>query len=103
MACSTDFIDFICLQLQGVGDIRSRKMFGDWMIYVNEKPLILCCDDIAYVKKHPAILEKMQNAECGFPYPGAKEYFILDVEHQNDLQQIIRVLESVTPVPQKRK
>ncbi len=50
MACTTDFIDFICSQLEGVGIIRTRKMFGDWMIYIDEKPIILACDNICYVK-----------------------------------------------------
>ena len=46
MACTTDYIDFICSQLEGVGVIRSKKMFGDWMIYIDEKPIILACDNI---------------------------------------------------------
>ena len=29
MACTTDYIDFVCSQLNGVGIIRSKKMFGD--------------------------------------------------------------------------
>lgn len=50
MACTTDYIDFVCSQLNGVGIIRSKKMFGDWLIYIDEKPVILACDNICYVK-----------------------------------------------------
>ena len=53
MASNIDFIEFICSQIKGIGTVRYRKMFGDYMIYLNEKPIILVCDNIAYVKKHP--------------------------------------------------
>lgn len=65
MACTTDFIDFICSQLAEAGTVRSRKMFGDYMIYVNEKPVVLACDNIAYVKAHPAVADIMADAERG--------------------------------------
>lgn len=54
MACTLDFFDFISSQIAETRIIRSRKMFGDYMIYVNENPLILACYNIAYVKTHPA-------------------------------------------------
>lgn len=99
MASDIDFIDFVCSQLEGVGLIRTRKMFGDYCIYVNEKPLILCCDNIAYIPKHPAIADLMEGAECGLPYPGAKERYILDVDHRSDARRIVRELEKATPFP----
>ncbi len=52
MACTTEYIEFVCSQLQGAGVIRALKMFGDWCIYIDEKPIILACDNLCYVKKH---------------------------------------------------
>jgi TfoX/Sxy family transcriptional regulator of competence genes len=103
MACTTDFIDFICAQLEGVGQIRTRKMFGDWCIYIDEKPIILACDNIAYVKKNPAIVSLMTDAESGIPYEGAKEHYILDIEHRDRAQSIIRALLPVIPYPKRKK
>ena len=60
MACTTDFIDFICSQLNDVGTIRSKKMFGLAYIYIDEKPVILACDNICYVKKLPVIAEYLK-------------------------------------------
>ena len=54
MASNIEFVEFVCSQLQELGHIRYRKMFGDYMIYVNEKPVILLCDNIAYVKILPS-------------------------------------------------
>ena len=101
MACTTEYIEFVCKQLEGVGVIRAKKMFGDWCIYVNEKPLLLCCDNITYVAKNPAIAELMADAECGIPYKGAKERYILDIEHAAFARRIVSLLEQTTPHPKR--
>ena len=103
MACTTDFIDFVCSQLNGVGIIRSKKMFGDWLIYIDEKPVILACDNICYVKKLPAIAELMTGADTGFPYDGAKEHYILDIEHRDKAIEIVETLLPAIPYPKKKK
>ena len=103
MACTTDYIDFVCSQLNGVGIIRSKKMFGDWLIYIDEKPVILACDNICYVKKLPMIAELMADADNGFPYDGAKEHYILDIEHRDKAIEIVETLLTVVPYPKKRK
>ena len=33
MACSTDFIEFVCNALAPLGEVRARKMMGDYVIY----------------------------------------------------------------------
>ena len=52
MASNIEFVEFVSSQLEKLGIVRYRKMFGDYMVYVNEKPTVLICDNIAYVKKH---------------------------------------------------
>ncbi|MDO4159150.1 MAG: TfoX/Sxy family protein [Prevotellaceae bacterium] len=102
MASCNEYIDFICSQISSVGVVRSRKMFGDYVVYVNEKAVILVCDNIPYVKIHPAIAHLMTNAEKGFPYKGAKEHYILDVEHCDSALQVVRILEEVLPFPKTK-
>lgn len=103
MACSIDFIDFVCSQIEGAGIIRARKMFGDYCIYVDEKPVLLACDNIVYIKKHAAIASLMQNAECGYPYDGAKEHYILDIEHCKEAISVIKTLLPHIPLPKPKK
>lgn len=102
MACTLDYIDFVCSQLNGIGEIRTRKMFGDWCIYVDEKPVVLACDNICYVKKHAAIEDLMEDAECGCPYDGAKEHYILDIEHGDSAKRVVKKLAKVLPYPKKK-
>lgn len=33
MATSTEYIEFVCDQIIGTGEIRYKKMFGEYMIY----------------------------------------------------------------------
>lgn len=103
MATSQDFVAFVCDQLQGTGHVRHRAMFGEYMVYVNDKPLVLVCDNTAYVKMLDVIADLMQGADTGFPYPGAKEHYVLDVDDRALCEQVIARLEPVTPLPRPKK
>ncbi|MDE6122001.1 MAG: TfoX/Sxy family protein, partial [Duncaniella dubosii] len=92
MACTSEFIESICDMLAPLGEVRSRKMMGDYIIYVNEKCVITACDNIAYVKKLPCIADMMTDAECGCPYKGAKEAYILDLSETRKAITIIKTL-----------
>ena len=40
MACNSDFIEFVYSQIAGSDEVHSCKMFGDYVIYINEKPVM---------------------------------------------------------------
>lgn len=103
MACSTEFIESICNILSPLGEVRSRKMMGDYVIYVNEKCVITACDNIAYVKKLPCISQLMADAECGSPYQGAKEAYILDFRDTSKVLRIIETIWDALPFPKSKK
>ena len=56
-----------------------------------------------FVKILPEIAEMMHDAERGYPYDGAKEHYILDIEDRGLLERVIPVLEANTPLPRPRK
>lgn len=103
MASSLDFVQYACDQIRGTGVIRYRKMFGEYMVYVNDKPILLICDDTVYVKPHDCIRDLMADAEMGAPYQGAKEHYILDIDNSAHSKEIATLLEQVTPIPKPRK
>lgn len=74
-------------------------MFGEYMVYVNDKPVLLVCDNTVYVKKLLEIEELMSGAECGVPYDSAKEHYILDIEDRELTAKAVEILERITPVP----
>lgn len=105
MASTLDYIEFVCTQLEKLssGIIIPKKMFGDYMIYIDGKPIILVCDNICYVKMVNEIKDLMADAEIGTPYQGAKEHYILDIEHLELCIPVIRILQAVIPIPKSRK
>ena len=103
MATSQDYIEFVCDQVRGVGDLRYKKMFGEYMVYVNDKPVLLVCDNTVFVKKREEIAGLMEDADVGAPYEGAKEHYILDVEDTELAKKVIGILEPITPLPKPRK
>lgn len=78
-------------------------MFGEYMVYVNNKPVLTVCDNTVFVKKLDVIEEMMQQAECGFPYEGAKEHYILEIDQRDFCREVVRKVEEVTPLPKPKK
>jgi TfoX/Sxy family transcriptional regulator of competence genes len=103
MASDIDFVNFVMDQINGVGIVTAKKMFGEYLLYVNQKPTVLLCDNTAFVKKLDCIKTYLENAETGFPYDGAKEHYIVDVDDRELLRTIVKEIETVTPIPKKRK
>lgn len=102
MSTTVDFIEYVCEQISGTGAVRYRKMFGEYMVYVNNKPILLVCDNTVYVKKLGFLEGKMKDAEIGPPYQGAKEHYILDIDNGEHAREIVGLLEPVTPLPKKK-
>ncbi len=67
MATTIDFVNYVCEQISGIGDINYKKMFGEYMVYINGKPVIIICDNTAFVKKLDCIEEQMKNARNRLP------------------------------------
>ncbi len=103
MATSQDYIEFVCEQIKGAWDVRYRKMFGEYMVYVQDKPILLVCESTVYVKKLAVLEEKMKDAPCGIPYKSAKEHYILDIEDGELCEEIIPILVENTPLPKPKK
>lgn len=103
MATSLTFINYVCEQLEGIGSLRYRKMFGEYMVYLNDKPVVIVCDNTSYVKKLDVIDDMMANAEIGFPYNGAKEHYVLDIDNSDFSKEVVLKIEAVTPLPKSKK
>ena len=55
MATSVDYVEFICEQIREFGEIRYRKMFGEYMVYLQDRPILLVCDNTVFVKELPEL------------------------------------------------
>ena len=103
MASSPDFVAYICEQLEGLGEVRSRKMFGDYMVYLNDKPVLILCDNRVLVKMLLCLEGLLRDRPTEPPYEGAKPHYLLDPDDRDTLRKAARLAEEVTPLPKKRK
>lgn len=103
MATSVDFIEYVCEQIHGAYSVRYKKMFGEYLVYVNDKPIFTVCDNCVYVKIIVQIENIMKDAEIGKPYDGAKDHYILDIDNSELVDQLVPILEQITPLPRRKK
>ena len=103
MASDLDYVQYIIDQIKTNGKITYKKMFGEYLIYLNNKPVVLVCDNTAFVKMLDCIKPLMENTETGFPYKGAKEHYIVNVDDSEHLSDVVMVLEKNVPIPKKKR
>ena len=103
MATSKEFIEYVCDRVAQFGAVNAKKMFGEYIVYIDAKPVLLVCDNTVFVKKLPELSEIMSGADCGFPYDGAKEHYILDTDDENRLSMALDALPFLTPEKKNNK
>lgn len=108
MATSLDFIKFVADQVSGAcEDISYKKMFGEYMLYCDGRPVLLVCDDTVYVKQIPEVMAVFAahgiSPEQGLPYNGARPHWILDIENIDLSTEMVQKLAQVLPLPKPKK
>ena len=102
MATTKDYLDYVLERLPEPEAARYRKMFGEYMVYLQGRPVLLVCDNCAMVKKLPELAELMRSAPDGLPYEGARVHSVLDLEDRELVRQVMDILLRVTPLPKRR-
>ena len=106
MASSQKTIDYLTDQIHSTGVIRSKKMFGEYAIYCDEKVVALVCDDILYVKMTDVSLQFLNASHISPPYPGAKNYLKVPEEKWDEtdwLTDLISHTAASLPLPKVKK
>ena len=102
MGTSESYISFVCEKLERFGNIRRRKMFGEYMVYVNDKPVVMVCDDTVFVKMLSCLADLLADRPTAPPYEGAKGHYVLDPDDRDTLRRAAALAEEVTPLPKKK-
>ena len=105
MSTKPSTIGYIEDQLTGIPEIRSRKMFGEYALYLHGKVVAFVCDDLLYLKPTPegrAFLGTVQEAP---PYPGGKPHFLIttELDQRDRLREALRITEAALPAAAPRK
>ena len=100
--CSKEFIECVCDNLAPLGEVKSRKMMGDYIIYLNGKCVATVCDNTLFVKILPQLKELLKGSEIGKPHHGAKDHYIIDDTNPNLLRKVISIIWEILPEPKRK-
>jgi TfoX/Sxy family transcriptional regulator of competence genes len=85
--------------------LTTRKMFGEYALYLDGKVVALVCDDQLFLKPTPRTVAALPDAPLAPPYPGAKGY-LLATDALDDPAPVITALRSLAedlPAPKPKK
>jgi len=99
MASDQAFVGFVVDQMSGAGRIVSRKMFGEYAIYCDDKVVALVCDNQLFVKPTQKGKDYIWDVAEAPPYPGAKPHFLVEdrLEDREWIAELIRITAQEVP------
>jgi len=110
MATTPDFALFAAEQMSSAGNISSRKMMGEYIVYLEEKIVALICDNKLFIKPTEAgrtFIEQSTSAPAveAPPYTGAKPFFLVEekLEDRDFLTQLLQASYKELPFPKPKK
>lgn len=104
MASDESFVAFVLDQLEGVAGVSSRKMFGEYAIYLDGKVVALVCDNRVFVKPTTSGRDHIGTVVEAPPYPGAKNSFLIEdrLDDASWLQELVRITAADLPQPKPK-
>ena len=73
MPSSKEYVEYVLAQLSDAGEVSSRAMMGEYVIYYRGKVIGGIYDDRFLVKPTASARRLLPDAELQLPYEGAKE------------------------------
>lgn len=102
MASSAEYVRFIAEQLSEAGEIKYRKMFGEYGIYCDGIYFGAVCDNRFLIKPTQASQELLSDAQMEPPYDGGKPMVLIEeLEDKEFLAKLVR--ETCAQLPKKKK
>ena len=106
MATSQSTIDFLLDQLAGLHTATVKKMFGEYCLYLDGKPVGLVCDDLLFLKPTTAGQARLSTVVEASPYPKAKPHLQITPDAWEDnewLCELIVATANELPMPKPKK
>ena len=91
MSTRPETLDFLLDQLGELPGLRTRRMFGEYCVYVDDKPVAFVCDDQLYVKPTAAGEALLPEPVWGKFYDKAKPHLLLSADRWDD-RDLLRAL-----------
>ena len=105
MASTKDFLEFVMEQIAGLGEVASRPMMGEYVIYYRGKVVGGVYDNRFLLKDTASaralLTREGRPAQTDVPYPGAKGMLVADVDDRDLTCRVIRAIRHDLPEPKK--
>ena len=99
-----DLVTYIVEQAGQAGEVSAKKMFGDYCLYCDGKPVGLICDDYLYLKPLNQLEPLLHDCDRQMkpPYDGAKSHYVItDVDDRDYVSLLVKT--TADSLPAKRK
>ena len=99
-------MDFLLDQLGDLPGLRTRRMFGEYCVYVDNKPVAFVCDDQLFVKPTPAGEALLDKPVWGRFYDKAKPHLLLTADRWDEreaLRALLLATADALPAPRPPK
>ena len=106
MPTSKETMDYFLDQMAQAGDVKARRMFGNYAIYCNNKVVGLACDDQIFIKITTISGNYLDSTHWAPPFPGAKSFLQVPEEKWEDrdwLSSFIKDTANNLPVLKTKK
>lgn len=108
MATSSETIDYLMDQIRDLPGTRTRKMFGEYCLYLDDRPIAFVCDDELFVKPTGSGRDFIGEPEQAHAYPGSSLYFRITQDQWENRDWLVEVLrlsgeELLTTKPKTRR
>jgi TfoX/Sxy family transcriptional regulator of competence genes len=105
MASDKKFVEFLLDQIENAGEITSRSMFGEYVIYSDGKLFALIGDNNLFIKPTEAGRAYIKDVVEASPYPGAKPCFLIEehLDNREWLSELVRITVKELPEPKPKK
>ncbi len=104
MATSKEFHNYVVENLRRVGDVTTRKMMGEYLVYYQEKLIGDICDNCLFLKPTESVLRLMPDAERAYPYEGSKSLMVIveDVDNIELMTEVLNEMYKELPEPKRK-
>lgn len=104
MATEPEFAQFITDQLSDLGNITTRRMFGEYALYSDGKVVGLICDNQLFVKPTEKGRAFIGDPVMAPAFNGAKPSYLIEdrLDDRRWLGELISLTASEVPLPKKK-
>ena len=105
MATDRSFVEYVAEQAGLGARLSSKRMFGEYALYVDGKVVAFCADNSLFLKLVPETAHLLPDLPRQELFPGSKPYALADelLDDPECLRALLLALERTLPEPKPKR